>query len=390
MNVAIVRGAFLNPFECQLYAPLARNHRLKLVGADWQFYRDPVAYPSTTVRHARLWGAGLSTLHRAAPVYANRLLSWSTGRSFGFYDLNRCTEGADILHSAETFFTMTYQCVALKRARRCPLVVTVSENLPHMGELHPVRRRRKKEVIQAADQFIAITETARRTLILDGVPEEKIAVIPWSLDLGRFRPAPKDPELLSRLQIKADDFVVLFIGRLVVEKGIRDILRCAPQIAARAKNNRLRFLFVGEGPLKADILAAQRLHPDLIRLHSFVPYDQLPAFHNLADLFLLPSRTGHKIAEQFGFVLIESMACGKPIITTPIGSIRDVVGDAALLTALDDPEALTDTILQLLESPAERASLSTKALTRVTAHFDAEVNARRLESIYQSLQRQGR
>jgi len=390
MNISVVRGAFLNPFECQLYAPLTRTHNLTLVGADWQFYRHPTIYPSTQVMHANLWGAGLSKLYRTAPVHANRLMSWSTGRSFGFYDLERCTEGADILHSAETFFTMTHQCVALKRMRRCPLVVTVSENLPHMGELHPVRRHRKKDAIQAADQFIAITETSRRTLIIDGVPEEKITVIPWSLDLGRFRPAPKDPELLARLQIQADDCVVLFIGRLVVEKGIRDILHCAPQVAARAKNNRLRFLFVGEGPLKADILAAQRLYPDLIRLHSFVPYDQLPAFHNLADLFLLPSRTGRKIAEQFGFVLIESMACGKPIITTPIGSIRDVVGDAALLTALDDPKALTDAILQLVESPSERASLSSKALTRAAKHFDAEVNARYLESIYQSLQRQAR
>ncbi len=382
MKIAVVRGAFLNPFECQLYAPLARNHEITLVGANWQFYPHALSFPGVKVRQASVWGAHLSRLHPRAPIAANRLLSWSTGRSFGFYDLDRCIGPTDVLHSAETFFTMTHQCVAIKRARGSALVITVSENLPHMGERHPWRRRQKKKAIEAADAFIAITETTRRMLIAEGISSDKITVIPWSLDLKRFRPAPKDTALLSQFNLTPDDFVVLFVGRLIPEKGIRDILESIPRVAVRVKNKRVRFLFVGDGPLAAEVRDAERRTPERIRLGPFVPYDQLPALHNLADLFLLPSKAGHKIAEQFGFVLIESMACRKPVITTSVGSIPDVVGDAAFRIEPSRPLDLAIAINHFLESEELRESFSTKAFARVQEHFDAGKNAKRVESVY--------
>ncbi len=383
MNIAIVRGAFLNPFECQLYAPLARDHALTLVGATWEFYPHPIAFPKVDVRKAQLWGAHLAHLHRLAPVTANQLLSWTIGRSFGFYDLDRHIGPVDVVHSAETFFTMTHQCVALKKKRGAALVITVSENLPHMGEQHPWRRRQKAKAIEAADAFIAITETSRRTLIQDGVSSERITVIPWSLDLARFRPAPKDRSLLSRFHIDPGDLVVLFIGRLIPEKGIRDILQIVPSVVAREKHKRIRFLFVGDGPLASEVRNVQNQYPEFIRHHPFLPYDQMPALHNLADLFVLPSKAGHKIAEQFGFVLIESMGCGKPVITTSVGSIPDVVGDAALLLEPGRPEKLAAAINHLLESEVLRKSFSEKSLARVQEHFDAKKNAARLELVYE-------
>ncbi len=211
MKIAIVRGAFLNPFECQLYAPLAQNHDISLVGANWQFYQQPIAFPGVTVRHALLWGAKLAQIHRMAPIIVNRLLSWTIGRSYGLYDLDRCTQGADILHSAETFFTMTHQSVALKRKRGCALVITVSENLPHRGELHASRRRFKKDAMQGADRIIAITETTRRMLISEGVSPSLVTVIPWSLNLetGFVRPQ-RAKTLLSQLNIAPEDFVTSF------------------------------------------------------------------------------------------------------------------------------------------------------------------------------------
>jgi len=385
MKISIIRGAFLNPFECQLYAPLARNHDLTLIGADWQFYPHKIEFPAVRVSQASLWGSATSAISRQAPIALNRMLSWTTGHSYGFYDLDRLTQDADILHPAETFFTMTHQSAAIKRKRGGGLVITVSENLPHMGETHPWRRRLKRQAIEAADHLIAITETSRKVLIDEGVSPSLISVIPWSMDLTRFRPAPKDPELMSRLGIHAEDKVILFIGRLIPEKGIRDILRCVSRLADTGRTDHIRFLFVGDGPLAPEIETARHSFPELILRHPFVPYDQLPVLHNLADIFILPSTPGHKIAEQFGFVLIESMASGKPIVTTTVGSIRDVVGEAAVLIEPNKPDQLFTSIMQLMESPNLRQSLGEKALNRVREHFDADKNAERLASIYKTI-----
>src|SRR4051812_14796543 len=101
MKIAYVRGAFLNPFELQLYEPLAQRHDFTAIGATWQFYPYPIDLPRGRIEKAHLWG----------PPWFNRALSWTVGSSYGLCGLNRLVGKTDILHPAESFFTMTYQCL---------------------------------------------------------------------------------------------------------------------------------------------------------------------------------------------------------------------------------------------------------------------------------------
>ncbi len=384
MNITLVRGAFLNPFEMQLYSPLRERHRVTAIGADWQFYPGRFEWPGT-LQKPRLWGSALARFHKRAPVLWNRSLSWTMGRSYGLYELAHAIGRPDILHAAESFFTMTYQCLEVKRRLGCPLVVTVSENLPHSGETHPIRRARKRAVLKEADLFLAITETTRQMLLAEGVPAQRIAVIPNSISTEVFAPGPKDPELMSRLQLTSQDLVVLFVGRFVREKGVEEILSAIPGILRRYTSQPIRFCFVGEGPLEGRLRQAAALNPEVIRIHPFVPYGEISRFHRLADIFIMPSKPGPKINEQFGFVLAESMSTAKPVITTRCGSIPDVVGDAAVLIPSGDALALEGALGKLIESAPDRVRLGEKARERVQAHFDAQQNARRVESLYQRL-----
>jgi glycosyltransferase involved in cell wall biosynthesis len=331
MKIAFVRGPHLNPWELQSYLPVAQKYNFTAVGADWQFYKNSLVNPALHLKQGRVWGGWLKVFGARAPIAWNRLLSWTLGQSYGLCHFNETVETPDIVHTAETYSTQTYQGLLLKKKTGCRLAVTVWENLPGMGETHPVRKRKKEEVLQNADGFLAVTDTTRRLLISEGVAPERISVIFPAVDLDRFKPSHRDTALAQRLGIEADDLVILFIGRLVPEKGVQELLDAACELLALPQKRRLRFIFAGAGPLFHKLQAARSKWGAAIVLAGFFPYDEVPSLHTLADIFVLPSKAAPKWQEQFGYVLAESMACAKAVVTTRSGSIPDVVGDAVLV-----------------------------------------------------------
>jgi alpha-maltose-1-phosphate synthase len=385
MRISFLRGPFLNPWELQSYAPLALRHDFTAVGAHWKFYRPPFSFPGMSIVPAHVWGESLGTRWPNAGVFFNRAMSWTVGQSYGFYDLERVTRGAEVLHAAELHFTMSDQCLKIKRRRGTPFVVTVWENILHQGETHPIRRRRKKAVIQEADGFLAVTPTTAAMLKQEGVDPKKIWTIPMSVDTQRFSPVSKDAGWMSKLGLSSDDFVVLFIGRFVEEKGIEDLLAAAQLLSETTLDRPIRFCFVGAGPMEPALRSAQARFPKQIIIHPFAPYEEIPRLHNVADIFVLPSRPAPKWQEQFGYVLAESMACGKPVISTRSGSIPDVVGDAGLLVMPSDPQALSAEILRLARSDEDRRLLGQRARAWALEQFNAATNATKIEAMYQTV-----
>ena len=152
-----------------------------------------------------------------------------------------------------------------------------------------------------------------------------------AVDLAHFKPSSPDPVWAERWKLVPGEKVVLFVGRWVKEKGVLDILDAIPHILQNVTAP-VRFCFVGAGPLENKLHQAAEKYPGRV-LFSFhlCPTKYLPVLHNMADVFILPSKSIPKWREQFGYVLAESMACAKAIVTTRSGSIPDVVGSAASL-----------------------------------------------------------
>src|SRR5205823_768768 len=103
-------------------------------------------------------------------------------------------------------------------------------------------------------------------------------------------PKLRDSALCAQLKLQASDLVILFIGRLVPEKGVLDLLKTIPLVLERCPNHSIRFLFAGNGPLSNEVQKACQQWPKSVILCPFLPYDQLPALHSLADIFTLPSK----------------------------------------------------------------------------------------------------
>jgi glycosyltransferase involved in cell wall biosynthesis len=135
----------------------------------------------------------------------------------------------------------------------------------------------------------------------------------------------------------------------------------------------------GKGWMADDIPAAiSRLGvEDRVRILGFVADEDLPAIYNLAGAFAFPS-----LYEGFGLPVLEAMACGTPVVAADNSSLPEVVGEAGLLVAANDREALAGALFRLLTDQPLRARLSA-AGQQQAERFSWKAAARQLLATYQ-------
>jgi len=162
------------------------------------------------------------------------------------------------------------------------------------------------------------------------------------------------------------------------EKGIREFMEAIP-IVIKARSD-VRFLIAGNGVLRGEVerfLRRERLEP-LVELRGWVPHDQVPRVLNSLKIAVLPSYT-----EGLPNVLVESMACGTPVVATAVGSIPDFVKDGVtgFLTQNNKPEELARGILRALSHP-NLEEISANAATLAESEFSY---ARAVEALRQAV-----
>jgi glycosyltransferase involved in cell wall biosynthesis len=116
---------------------------------------------------------------------------------------------------------------------------------------------------------------------------------------------------------------------------------------------------------RGDLALIERLGiKDRIHFTGWVSHDHLPAFYNLADLFVLPS-----LYEGFGIPLLEAMACGRPVVAAQVGALIDIVldGTSGVLVPPDDPRSLARAVNDLLSDPVRLDGFGLAAADRVRA-----------------------
>jgi glycogen synthase len=213
------------------------------------------------------------------------------------------------------------------------------------------------------------------------VDERRVAVIPNGIDPRELRPAGDLQALRSKFA-EPHEKLVLFVGRLVYEKGFQLALDAMPGVLKAVEN--VRFLVAGSGTHEAELKTqAERL--GLSEHGSFLGWigdDVLHSLYRIADLCVVPS-----IYEPFGLVALEAMASGCPCIVADTGGLREVVpvGErVGLRFNGGDAEHLGVMIERLLVDEALRERLVTEASEHVLS-FDWDDIAQRTRGIYGEL-----
>ena len=175
---------------------------------------------------------------------------------------------------------------------------------------------------------------------------------------------------------------VLCIAAHNEKKGIDVLLRAFARVVE--KESDLTLTLVGDGPLRAHHEAlAQDL--GLNGRVSFLGWQNRAQVGDLlrrCDVFVLPSRS-----EPFGIVIIEAMACGKPVVASAVGGIPEIIhqGENGILVEPEDPAALGDAILRVLEDEGLRAEIGRNGLKTVRRSFRSQHNGARYEGLFQHL-----
>ncbi len=193
-----------------------------------------------------------------------------------------------------------------------------------------------------------------------------------------------DPDLFAPSDAirQQGTFTIGYVGRLVPEKGVADLVRVLADLPAQA-----RLRLVGDGSEQPRLL---RLATDVgvrdrIDIQPAVSSTAVPDVMRELDVLVLPSRTQSNWKEQFGRVLIEAMSCGVPVVGSTCGEIPQVIGDAGIVFPEGDLAALRTALLRLMDDDRLRTELALRGRQRVLAEFTQAAIARRHVAVYQAM-----
>jgi glycosyltransferase involved in cell wall biosynthesis len=183
------------------------------------------------------------------------------------------------------------------------------------------KRTVERLVYRTADAFITLSNAFRDLLTSKyGVSPAKVHVVPGAVDTSRFQPSDR---VISRefLGWPRDQRIIFCVRRLVERMGIEALITAFAAIAA--KHSDVNLFIGGKGPLQESLQAQiQTLGLNhRIRMLGFVQDSLLPAHYQAADVSIVPSQS----LEGFGLTTIESLACGTPVLVTPIGGLTEVI-----------------------------------------------------------------
>ena len=168
------------------------------------------------------------------------------------------------------------------------------------------------------------------------------------IDVGRFSPSFRSAALRRELGATDDTFVVAYVGRIALEKGLDTLVRAMHLAQARAGGRPLLFAIAGDGPW-LDSCRAEA--PEGTAFTGMISGDRLSAMYASADLFVFPS-----VTDTFGNVLLEAMASGLPVLGADAPPTRELLGEGrGAIFPGGDPDALASAILDLAADPPRRA-----------------------------------
>lgn len=242
------------------------------------------------------------------------------------------------------------------------------------------------------ERIISITYFDRKKMILNGVKEEKICVVPWGVEIGRFNYIKSGNKIRGEFNISSGAPLIGFAGRLVPWKGHKTFLEALAKVKKEVPD--IKALIAGDAILndnnpegyKKELL---RLTEDLCLKNNVIFTGfraDMPEFMQEIDIFVHAS---HK--EPFGMVIVEAMAAGKPVVASRVSGPLEIVrdGETGLLVEPQDADGLAKSILYLIKNQNLAKLMGQKGRERVKELFDLEKNISEIDRYCEILMAKG-
>jgi len=237
--------------------------------------------------------------------------------------------------------------------------------------------KKAKRIIASSENYINSSPVLRNF-------KEKTVVIPYGVDVNFFSPSRGMDDVEAKIHEKYGERIVLYVGLLRYYKGLNVLIEAMKDVDGR-------LIIIGRGPEWQNLnrwIVEKRLHNKIILEGSVTNFNLLP-YYRACDVFVLPSIYR---SEAFGIVLLEAMACGKPIISTELGTATSWVnqhGVTGLVVPPGDPKSLADAINTLLNDRDMARRMGEEGRKRVLENFTKELMAERVLRLYEEVIKEG-
>jgi glycosyltransferase involved in cell wall biosynthesis len=212
------------------------------------------------------------------------------------------------------------------RSRSIPFLVWVESTAKDLRSGSLLVESLKAKFMNSCDAFVVAGKSSLEYVRNFGVSPEKIYTAPDAVDIDFFRRTAemvRSSRSAQRATLRLPSRFFLFVGRLVPEKGVFDLLEAYGRLAPQLRSE-VGLVFVGDGAARAELeRCAATIAPGAIQFAGFAQREQLATYYAMAEAFVFPTHT-----DPWGLVVNEAMACGLPVIaTSAAGCTADLVED---------------------------------------------------------------
>jgi teichuronic acid biosynthesis glycosyltransferase TuaC len=245
-----------------------------------------------------------------------------------------------------------YAALKIGQALGIPVaVMSIGSDINNIGD--PISAMHTRTVLRESDFMLTISENLRTKAVSLGANPLRSRSIINGCDLSVFQVKSR-PEARIKLQIDPSAKVIVYIGRMDVSKGLRELVEAAASL--RPTHPGLHVYLLGEGPDRPVIerMIQANNGAGYIRVMPGCSFDEVAAWMAAADLVTLPS-----YMEGCPNVVIEALACGRPVVATNVGGIPEILGkECGLLVPPRDPAGLADALATVLDGTWDARAIS--------------------------------
>ena len=299
--------------------------------------------------------------------------------------VNKLKNKIDVFHAHD--WLVATAGIGLKHVFRKPLLVTMhSTEIGRRDGLHTDTEKMIHEteawltyeawkVICCSDYMVSHAKWAF------GLPEDKLVMIPNGVNLSVYDGIENDMTSFRAKYALPEEKIVLYVGRLVYEKGIHVLINAVPKVLEKIN---AKFIIVGSGYMKEqlqNIVRSMKLEHKVLFM-GFVDEETLLRLQKCADVSIVPS-----LFEPFGIVALEAMAAKSPVVVSDTGGLSEIVDHdiTGFKTYPNNPESLAWGITKILLDENYKNYIRENAYRKVQEKYDWQKIAQQTKAIYKKV-----
>ena len=208
-----------------------------------------------------------------------------------------------------------------------------------------IRKKIEKNALNNSNMITVLSKFTKNKLAnIYSVPVEKITVIPGGVDIKKFNIIKSKKLIRKQLNIPNNKTILFTVRNLVQRMGLENLIVAFKKLEEQISD--VELVIGGKGPLERRLASTTKKLGVENKVHflGFISEDQLPQYYQMADIFVLPTTE----LEGFGLVTLEAMACGLPVIGTPVGGTKEIIErfDSSFLFKGTDSDSIAKLIFE--------------------------------------------